>query len=111
MLCKQGCLLCFCLRLKLSCWIVNIAFKTKRDATYIKNGLIVCKGNNDNNEVISIKFKQLCNACKQNTLVKKKNQGLHLAILHDRRHLKLGNSLEIHKQVLLTTTTKKGEKN
>lgn len=74
--------------------MVNIAFKTKRDATYIKNGLIVCKGNKDNNEVISIKFKQLCNACKQNTLEKKnkKTQGLHLAILHDRRHSKLGNS-------------------
>lgn len=55
------------------------------------------------NEVISVKFKQLCNACKPNTLVKK-IQSLHLAIVHDSRHLKVGNTL---KNLLKTTTTKK----
>lgn len=68
------------------------------------------QSNKDNNEVISIKFKQLCNACKQNTLVKKKNQGLHLAILHNRRHLKLGNSLEIHKKSFVNNNNKKRRK-
>lgn len=68
------------------------------------------QSNKDNNEVISIKFKQLCNACKQNTLVKKKNQGLHLAILHDRRLLKLGNSLEIHKKSFVNNNNKKRRK-
>lgn len=41
-------------------------------------------------EVISIKFKQLCNACKPNTL-----ESLHPSIVHGSLHSKVGNTLEI----------------
>lgn len=59
------------------------------------------------NEVISVKFKQLCNACKPNTLVKK-IQSLHLAIVHDSRHSKVGNTL---KKPFKNNNNKKGKNN